>query len=69
MDDLLLWISTYGAYIQFFVQIIFWILIAAAAFWAVAVFNRYVKFMTGADQVAVEEAPAPTTVSVDQFVD
>ena len=60
------WITTYGSIIGFFVQIIFYIVVASSAAWAATTFARYVKFMTG-DEVETEEDSK--TVSVEEFVE
>jgi len=60
------WIATYGSMIGFFVQIFFYIIVAAAAAWAAVTFSRYVKFMTSDEPVAAEPSD---TVKVDEFVE
>ena len=60
------WITTYGSIVGFFVQILFYIVMATSAAWAAVVFARYVKFMTG-DEVETEEDSK--TVSVEEFVE
>ena len=62
----LAWITTYGSIIGFFVQIVFYVVVAVSAAWAAVTFARYVKFMTSEEPVAV--APAEK-VSVDEFVE
>ena len=64
------WISTYGSIIGFFVQIVFYIVVAASAAWAAVTFARYVKFMTS-DEIIVEDdvAEGETKVSVEEFVE
>ena len=41
------WIQTYGAYISFFGQMIWWLLTAIAALWAAWNFQRYVETRMG----------------------
>ena len=62
----LAWITTYGSIIGFFVQIVFYVVVAVSAAWAAVTFARYVKFMTSEEPVA--SAPAEK-VSVDEFVE
>ena len=68
------WISTYGSIIGFFVQIAFYVVVAASAAWAAVTFARYVKFMTG-DEIIVEDGVIEGAVkddgkvSVDEFVE
>lgn len=79
MTSLMTWTSSYGAYLQFYLQLLFWVVLGAAALWAAVSFSRYVKFMTGAvEEAQAESAAVPAYVapsaaaegiSVDQFVD
>ena len=41
------WLQTYGGYISFFVQTLWWILTAVAAVWAAWNFQRYVETRMG----------------------
>ena len=59
------WITTYGSIVGFFVQIAFYVVVAAAAAWAAVTFARYVKFMTS-DEVVVD---TDGKVSVEEFVE
>jgi len=59
------WIATYGSIIGFFVQIVFYIVVSAAAAWAAVTFARYVKFMT-TDEIMPSDSEA---VSVEEFVE
>ena len=59
------WITTYGSIIGFFVQILFYIVMATSAAWATVVFARYVKFMT-TDEIMPSDS---TAVSVEEFVE
>jgi hypothetical protein len=61
------WITTYGSIIGFFVQLAFYIVVAASAAWAAVTFARYVKFMTG-DEIVVEGEDGKP-VSVEEFVE
>lgn len=49
------------------VQIVFWVVLAAAAVWACVIFKRYVDFVTGGSKPAIKPAEKP--VDVEQFVD
>lgn len=74
MASLLTWTGSYGPYLQFYLQILFWIVLGVAALWAALSFSRYVKFMTGAAEEAEEELSAVSQsgtnpIAVDQFVD
>jgi hypothetical protein len=64
------WIATYGQYIAFIAQIIYWIVIAAVAVWAVLLFKRLVDFRTA---VATPTAPSADSgkksVKVEEFTD
>lgn len=46
MNPFITWITTYGSIIGFFVQMAFYLTVAAAAVWAATTFARYVRFMT-----------------------
>ena len=59
------WITTYGSIIGFFVQILFYIVVAGSAAWAATTLARYVKFMTD-DEMIVEDSKS---VSVEEFVE
>lgn len=52
MAGLLQWIQTYGQYIGFLVQLVFYAIVAASALWAAITFNRYVVFMMGVTDAA-----------------
>jgi len=41
------WLQTYGGYISFFIQTLWWILTAVAAVWAAWNFQRYVETRMG----------------------
>jgi hypothetical protein len=58
------WIEQYGQIIGFFIQLVFYIVVAYSAAWAAVTFARYVKFMTS-DEVVVED----DAVSVEEFVE
>lgn len=60
------WITAYGSIIGFFVQIIFYIVVATAAAWAAVTFSRYVKFMTSDEPLAAESSDK---INVDEFVE
>jgi hypothetical protein len=60
------WITTYGSIIGFFVQILFYVVVATSAAWAAVTFARYVKYMTSED-IAV--SGSSDKVSVDEFVE
>jgi hypothetical protein len=58
------WITTYGSIIGFFVQIVFYVVVASSSAWAAVTFSRYVKYMTTEDEGdAVAEKP------VEEFVE
>jgi hypothetical protein len=58
------WIETYASIVGFFVQMVFYVVVAVSAAWAAVTFARYVKFMTSAEP----EVVAPEK-SVEKFVD
>ena len=58
------WISTYGTYIGFIVQVIFYVVVAGSAAWAAVTFARYVKYMTSEEPEVVAQEK-----SVEKFVD
>lgn len=60
------WVATNGQYIAFFAQLIYWIVIAAVAVYAVALAKRYVDNACG---VAPKAAAEDKTVSVEEFTD
>jgi hypothetical protein len=60
------WITTYGSIIGFFVQILFYVIVAGSSVWAATTFARYVKFMTSDEITVVQPADK---VSVDEFVE
>jgi hypothetical protein len=63
-------ISTYGSIIGFFIQMAFYIVVAAAALWAAIVFNRYVKYMVSDDDFSESsDKSAASVVSVEEFVE
>ena len=66
MTAFVAWITTYGSIIGFFVQILFYIVVATAAAWAAVTFSRYVKFMTGDEPLVAESSDK---VKVDEFVE
>ena len=59
------WITTYGSIIGFFVQILFYVVVATSAAWAAVTFARYVKFMT-TDEILPSDSAA---ISVEEFVE
>ena len=75
------WIQANGQLVLFFAQLIYWVVICAAAIWATLLFRKLVLFRTGEAQAAPAEitpalpgTPAATSasaprVSVDEFVD
>jgi hypothetical protein len=63
-DGFLGWITTYGSVIGFFVQIAYYVVVAASVAWAAAMFTRYVRYMTSTEEI-VFEAEKP----VDEFVE
>jgi len=62
------WITSYGSYLGFVVQIVFYLVVAGSAAWAAVTFARYVKFMTSAES-EVESKPDTPELSVEKFVD
>ena len=62
------WITSYGQYVGFVVQILFYVVVAGSAAWAAITFARYVKFMTSAPSEAEREPETPE-LSVEKFVD
>jgi hypothetical protein len=68
------WIMANGQMVAFVGQILYWIVLAVASVWAVAVFNRYVNFMmrgsaTAETPAAEETVSADEPVSVEEFVE
>ena len=64
------WITTYGSIVGFFVQILFYIIVAASAAWAATTFARYVKFMTTDDiEMLEDESDDVSDTPVDEFVE
>jgi hypothetical protein len=79
---LLGFIQTYGQYIAFFVQILFWLVMGASVLWATLLFRKLVNALVGDDAPAggkkkddAKDKPAAasgsgtTAPKVDQFVD
>jgi hypothetical protein len=48
------WTIQYGQFLRFYIEIVYFIVLSAAALWAAKTFSRYVKYMTTED-VEVEE--------------
>ncbi len=71
------WISTYGQYVAFVVQLLFYIVLAIAALWATLLFRKLVNAQVGTPveapvaDTAAEKPSADLTAepSVDEFVD
>ena len=74
------WVQTYGQYILFFAQLLFWFVLCFAAVWATLLFRRLVNGRTATagespastaatPAVAAPAAPSASDVSVDEFVD
>ncbi len=62
------WILANGQIVLFVAQLLFWLVLGVAAIWAAAVFNRYVKFVTGGAKV--DETPAAEEkLSIEEFVE
>jgi hypothetical protein len=71
---LLGWIMANGQMVAFIGQLLYWLVLAVASIWAVAVFNRYVNFMmrdsaTAQMPAAEGTASADEPVSVEEFVE
>jgi hypothetical protein len=69
---LVTWLNNYGGIISFFVQMIYFIVIAAVATYAVILFKRLVDFKVGKPaKVKTEksEDENETDVKVEEFVD
>jgi hypothetical protein len=66
VEALINWLGTYGQVIAFIAQILYWVIIAVAALWAVLLFKRLVDFKTG---MTVPGSGEDDTVSADEFVD
>lgn len=77
------WITVYGQYVAFFVQLVYWVILSAVAIWATLLFRKLVNAKVariegrGAAEVA-GAIPAPATgldtteaqkPSIDEFVD
>jgi hypothetical protein len=60
------WVEAYGSIIGFFIQILFYIVVAGASAWAAVTFAKYVKFMTSDEDVAT---PVAADKSVEEFVE
>ncbi len=71
------WIATYGQYVAFVVQLLFYIVLAIAALWATLLFRKLVNAQVGtpveaaATDTAAEKPSAELAAepSVDEFVD
>ena len=65
------WVQQYGNIVFFFGQIVFWVVIAAAAGYAALLYKRYVDFITGTvkSDESVEIESADAAVAVDEFVE
>jgi hypothetical protein len=57
------WILQYGQIIAFFVQVAYWLVIAAVAVWAAWLFKRLVDFRTSGAQPAADAMPASAAPS------
>ena len=68
MATIIGWITSYGSYLGFVVQILFYLVVAGSAAWAAATFARYVKFMISAES-EVQREPEAAELSVEKFVD
>jgi hypothetical protein len=74
---MLVWISTYGNMVYFFVQLIYWIGILVFVGYGVAQYKRWVNFQLGTGRSGAlrdedlddDEAEESTSVSVDEFVE
>lgn len=60
----LVWISQYGAFVQFFAQIAFWLVIGACAVCATCTFRSLVKTRNEAEKVTMEYY-----ASLDELID
>jgi hypothetical protein len=65
-DFVATWLANYGSMIGFFVQVLFYVIVAASALWAAITFSRYVKYMTSEDLAPVDSAEKK---SVEEFVE
>jgi hypothetical protein len=63
------WTATYGQYLGFYVQLAYWIVLAASAAWAAVTFARYVKFMTTDDGLFEDTAQETFDTPIDEFVE
>jgi hypothetical protein len=67
---LLGWIATYGQYLGFVIQIIFYVSLTIAAVWAAWNFHRYVTNALGEQgEASGSEKEKDSTVAVDEFVE
>ena len=65
---LLGWVATYGQYVAFFAQLVYWIVIAAVAVYAVMQLKRFVDNACGILPKKAATAEGKT-VSVEEFTD
>jgi hypothetical protein len=63
------WITQYGQIVAFFVQIAYWLVIAAAAVWATLMLKRYVDAETGTALAPRDEKSMAAEIKADTFVD
>ena len=68
------WIEQYGQIVGFFIQLIFYIVVAVSALWAAFTFASYVRFMTTEEEPeagaqSAEDAAKDEGTSVDEFVE
>jgi hypothetical protein len=66
------WFMNYGSIAFFFVQVLYWAILATLAFYAVWQFKRWVNFQlgTGRSGKLREDSPsADEKVAVEEFVD
>jgi hypothetical protein len=74
------WTVQYGQFLRFYIEIVYFIVLSAAALWAAKTFSRYVKYMTTEEAEVVEyeddeaadvseSVESDETKSVDEFVE
>jgi hypothetical protein len=74
------WTVQYGQFLRFYIEILYFIALSAAALWAAKTFSRYVKYMTteevevvefeGVEEAHVSEpGESDEKKSVDEFVE
>ena len=64
------WITAYGSYVGFVVQIIFYLVVAGSAAWAAFTFAGYVRYMTADGSTTEQKSPSSVPdKAIEKFVD